>query len=168
MSQGSIGINMSAIINGDFKMNCNKYSHQLWVYLTFKQQITTSQQCPKTGLCKIFAKFDVRTELPPITPNRTHVLIVCENKKEWKYEPKFLQASENLHASEKPQKTPKFSRFDAAASFSVMNVWLLRAEKTVNQSGVECDRHFDQMQVDCWQNVCFGLSFAHIIWCKMT
>ena len=34
------------------------------------------------------------------------------------------------------KKTPKFLRFDAAASFSVMNVWLLRAEKTVNQSGV--------------------------------
>ena len=41
------------------------------------------------------------------------------------------------------KKTPKFSRFDAAASFSVMNVWLLCAEKTVNQSGVECDRHFE-------------------------
>ena len=29
---------------------------------------------------------------------------------------------------------PKFSRFDAVASFSVMNVWRL-GEKTVNQSG---------------------------------
>ena len=78
------------------------------------------------------------------------------------YEPQFLQASENLHASEKPQKTPKFSRFDAAASFSVMNVWLLRAEKTVNQSGVECDRHFESnaggVLTKCllWVVLCFG------------
>ena len=37
-------VKINDIINGDLKMNCNKHSHQLKVYLTLKHQINASQQ----------------------------------------------------------------------------------------------------------------------------
>ena len=106
-----------------------------------KHFTTPYMQLPPPAVLHDKAK---RTQQGNLLHQIVKACIDCLRKqKGLKYEPQFLQASENLHASEKPQKTPKFSRFDAAASFSVMNVWLLRAEKTVNQSGVECDRHFE-------------------------
>ena len=35
---------MNDISNGDSKINCNKYSHQLWLYLTFTHQMNLSKK----------------------------------------------------------------------------------------------------------------------------
>ena len=44
MYQKTHSVKMNDMISGNLKINCNKYSHQLYVYLTFTHQMNRSQQ----------------------------------------------------------------------------------------------------------------------------